>query len=275
MKLTEESVVTVHGVRFNYVRAGAGPSLVLVHGLVGSRRNWNRNIEFLAKFRTVYAMDLANMGASERVEGLDAGLEACADRLAAFMEAVGVEAADIAGHSHGGATAMMLAARHPERVHRLVLFAPANPFCVLGDPQIRFYSTWLGGFFARNLIPLMPRFMHRRSLERMYGDKRRMVEGVLEGYTDHLDSESIEHICAVMRRWAPDMAKLKEALPQLRGVPTLLFWGDRDRAVALDSGQLLAREIGAPLHVVPEAGHIPFEEMPEFCNPVIGKWLTT
>ena len=271
----ENSTVIVDGVRVHYAQAGSGPALVLVHGLVGSGRNWDRNIEFLAQFRTVYAMDLANMGESERVEGLDAGLEACADRLLAFMDALGIQDADMAGHSHGGATVMMLAARHPKRVRRLVLFAPANPFCKLGDPQIRFYSTPFGGFFARNVIPLMPRVMHRRSLERMYGDKRRIVEGVLEGYTNGLDSESIEYICAVMRRWQEDMAKLQTALPQLAGVPMLLFWGDRDRAVALDSGEELARRLGVPLKVVPEAGHIAFEEMPDICNPVWGEWLTS
>ena len=74
---TEEATVLVEGVRVHYTRAGSGPALVLVHGIVGSGRNWDRNIEFLSRFRTVYAIDMANMGTSERVKGLDASLEAC------------------------------------------------------------------------------------------------------------------------------------------------------------------------------------------------------
>ncbi len=269
-----ETTVVVNGVRLNYQQAGIGPALILLHGIVGSGRNWNRNIEFLSHFRTVYAIDLANMGSSERVRGLDASLEACADRVAAWMAALGIENADIAGHSHGGATAMMLAARHPDRVRRLVLFAPANPFCTQGHAQMRFYATRFGSFFACNIIPLLPRFLYRRSLERMYGDPKRIVEGVLEGYTDGLDSEAIAHILAIMRRWTEDMRLLQAALPELAGVPMLLFWGDQDRAVTLRSGKELATRLGAPLHVVPNAGHIAFEEMPDICNPMLGEWLT-
>ena len=270
---TEESTVVVEGVRVHYTRAGSGPALVLVHGIVGSGRNWNRNIEFLSRFRTVYALDMANMGSSERVRGLDASLEGCADRLAAWMEAMGIENADVAGHSHGGATAMMLAARHPERVRRLVLFAPANPFCTQGHAQMKFYGTRFGAFFACNIIPLLPRFLYRRSLERMYGDPKRIVEGTLDGYADGLDSSAIAHILAIMRRWTEDMRLLQAALPDLAGVPMLLFWGDQDRAVTLRSGHLLAQTLGVPIRVVPSAGHIAFEEMPDICNPLVGEWL--
>lgn len=270
----EHSVVDVDGVSTHYAKAGSGPALVLVHGLVGSARNWNKNIRFLAKFRTVYAVDLANSGASERVKGLDAGLEAHAERVARWMDLLGIDVADVGGHSHGGAISMMLASRHPERVRRLVLFAPANPFCKLGHPQMRFYGTRLGSLFARRVIPLMPTVMHRRALERMYGDPKRIGEGILEGYTDGLNRSAIEHVLAIMRRWREDMAVLEAALPNLKGVATLLVWGDRDRAVALGSGQELARRLGAKLKVIPEAGHIAFEEMPEVCNPAVGEWLT-
>ena len=271
--VVENFAVEVDGVSTNYARAGSGPALVLVHGLVGSARNWNKNIRFLARFRTVYALDLANSGASQRVTGLDAALEAHVDRVVRWMDLLGIDVADVGGHSHGGAISMLLAARHPQRVRRLVLFAPANPFCTLGHPQMRFYATSLGSLFARWVIPLMPRVMHRRALERMYGDPRRIDEGILHGYTDGLNRLAIEHVLAIMLRWREDMAVLEAALPQLTGVATLLVWGDRDRAVALRSGQELARKLGARLEIIPEAGHIAFEEMPDICNPTVGDWL--
>jgi 4,5:9,10-diseco-3-hydroxy-5,9,17-trioxoandrosta-1(10),2-diene-4-oate hydrolase len=268
-----QSSVLVDGVRVRYSQAGSGPALVLVHGLVGSARNWHRNLRFLSQFRTVIALDLANAGASQWVEGLDPGLEAQADRVARSMDVLGIDVADVGGHSHGGAIAMILAARHPGRVRRLVLFAPANPYCKLGEPQMRFYATRLGAVFAGWVIPLLPRVMHRRSLERMYGDPKRIVEGVLEGYTDGLNRLAIQHVLAIMLRWKQDMAVLESALPALTGTATLIVWGGRDRAVTLRSGQELARRLGAQLKVLPEAGHIAFEEMPEVCNPAIGEWL--
>ncbi len=114
----EEAFVEVGGAKIHYQRAGTGRPLLLLHGLVGSAKNWRSNIRFLSRDSSVYAVDLFNMGQSERVPGLDAGLEATADRLAAYMDALGLNEADIAAHSHGGAIAMMFAARHPDRVRK-------------------------------------------------------------------------------------------------------------------------------------------------------------
>jgi pimeloyl-ACP methyl ester carboxylesterase len=212
------------------------------------------------------------MGESERVAGLDPGLEASADRIAACMDALGIERADIGGHSHGGAISMMLAARHPERVRKLVLFAPANPFCDLGKPLIGFYNTRVGGWFART-IPFLPRIVHDLAHRRMYVDRRKVTSEMLDGYTQGLNKESIEHVLGIVRRWTVDMSLLRDVLNQLAGLPTLLIWGDGDRAVGLSSGQRLADKLGARLMVIPGVGHLPFAEMPDVCNKAVREWL--
>ena len=269
-----EDFTTVDGVRIHFGVAGAGPALVLIHGLVGSVANWRWNVEELSKDATVYVVDMANMGRSERVAGLDATMAGTADRLAGFMEALGLERADVAGHSHGGAVAMMFAARHPERVRSLILFAPANPFCDLGDVLVRFYQTRMGKMLART-VPYMPRRVHAVSLRRMYGDPARVVEGSLEGYTDGLRIPgTIEHILRILRSWTADMRMLRGELARLASLPTLLVWGDRDRAVGLASAERLQGVLRrSRLVVVEGAGHIPFEEMPEVCNRVVHGWL--
>ena len=263
----------VDGARVRYLVAGSGPALVFVHGLVGSSRNWNRNIERLAQFRTVYAPDLINMGESERIAGIDPGLDAQVDRLTRWMDAAGIAAADIVGHSHGGAISIRLAVRYPQRVRRLVLFAPANPYCNLGEPQIRFYATSFGGLFARQIIPLLPRVLYRRSLERVYGDPTRVSQEILAGYTDGLDRAAIAHIVEVMRGWSGDMALLEASLPQLAKSPPLLIWGDRDRVVSRQSGKRMAEILGSRLITVEGTGHVPFEEKPEECNEALVRWL--
>ena len=268
-----ESSVIVGGMRLHYCKAGSGPAMVLLHGLVGSSRNWDQNIQFLARFRTVYALDLANMGESERVAGLDPGLEASADRVADCMDALNVEWADVAGHSHGGAISMMLAARHPARVRRLVLFAPANPFCDLGKPLIRFYQTRIGVGVAR-LLPRLPRALYKTALSRMYGDPRRVHEGELEGYTRGLNAGAVEHVLGIVRGWTDDMKALTGVLHSLAERHTLLIWGDRDRAVGLSSGERLAKLLGAKLLVIPGVGHLPFAETPEICNRAVRDWLS-
>ncbi|MGD0444437.1 MAG: alpha/beta fold hydrolase [Edaphobacter sp.] len=271
----EEAFVLVDGAKVHYQRAGAGRPLLLLHGLVGSARNWRRNISFLSRNSSVYAIDLFNMGESERVPGLDAGLEATADRLASYMDALGLDEADIAGHSHGGAIAMMFAARHPDRVRRLILFAPANPFCDLGKQLIRFYQTRFGTWLAR-LIPFLPRMLKATALSRMYGDPSRVSRDALEGYTEGLHIPgTVDHVLQIVQRWYEDMRLLRLALAGLAEKPALLIWGDRDRAVGLKSARELQRTLPqSSLLVLPGVGHIPFEETPEICNQAMRDWLT-
>jgi pimeloyl-ACP methyl ester carboxylesterase len=270
----EDRFVQVEGAKVHYQFSGTGGPLLLLHGLVGSGRNWRRNIGFLSRYASVYALDLFNMGESERVPGLDAGLEATADRIVALMDALHLESADIAAHSHGGAIAMMLAARHPERVRKLILFAPANPFCDAGRQLIRFYNTRVGALFART-VPTLPRLLHATALARMYGDPTRVAVGSLETYTTGLRIPgTVDHLLQIVRRWYDDMRLLRSELAKLAGKPTLFIWGDRDRAVLLPSGQRLQRMMpNSKLLVIRGAGHLPFEELPEQCNQAMGEWL--
>ncbi len=271
----EEAFVLVGGAKIHYQRAGTGRPLLLLHGLVGSAKNWRRNINFLSRDSSVYAIDHFNMGESERVPGLNAGLEATADRLAALMDVLGLDEADIAGHSHGGAVAMMFAARHPGRVRRLILFAPANPFCDLGNQLIGFYQTHFGIWFAR-LIPFLPRMLKATALSRMYGDPSRVSPDALDGYTQGLHIPgTVDHVLQIVQRWFVDMGLLRLALTGLAAKPTLLIWGDRDRAVGLNSARELQRTLPqSRLMVLPGVGHIPFEEMPEVCNQAMRDWLS-
>jgi 4,5:9,10-diseco-3-hydroxy-5,9,17-trioxoandrosta-1(10),2-diene-4-oate hydrolase len=272
----EETFVLVDGKKIHFQHAGAGRPLLLIHGLVGSAKNWRQNIRFLAHDSSVYALDLFNMGESERIPGLDAGLEATADRLAACMNALGIDQADIAAHSHGGAIAMMFAARHPDRVRRLILFAPANPFCDLGNQLIRFYQTRCGAWFARH-IPFLPRMLKATALSRMYGDPSRVSLDALDGYTEGLHVPgTMEHVLQIVQRWFVDMGLLRSALPDLAAKPTLLIWGDRDRAVGLNSARELQQILRqSSLLVLPGVGHIPFEEIPDVCNQAMRDWLRT
>ena len=270
----EHGFLQVDGRLVHYEHAGCGRPLLLLHGLVGSTTNWRSNIGHLAQRASVFAFDLANMGRSERVQGLDASLEATADRIVTYMDALGLREADVAGHSHGGAIALMLAARHPDRVGKLILFAPANPFCDLGRHLIGFYSTPVGYWFAR-CIPAMPRFLKSVALGRMYGDPERVTVEALEGYISGLSIPgTIDHVMAIVRGWSTDMQQLRASLASLSKTPTLLIWGDRDRAVGLSSAEHLGRYLKeSTLMVLPGAGHIPFEEMPELCNQAISEWL--
>lgn len=99
---------------------GAGdPPFVLLHGLLGSSRNWQTAGRELAADRRVYALDLRNHGLSPHAAEMT--YEAMTADVRAWLDAQGVGTADLVGHSMGGKVAMLLACRHPERVRRLVV----------------------------------------------------------------------------------------------------------------------------------------------------------
>lgn len=269
----ESGFVTIEGRRAHYLVAGSGPPLLLIHGIVGSSANWRRNIPALAEHHTVYALDLLGMGRSDRVPGLAAGLEETARRVVATMDALGITHADIAAASHGAAVAMMVAAVAPERVRRLILFAPANPYSTKADWMVRFYGSNIGGLLA-GLAPRLPRQVHRGALARMFGSPFRIPEGCLEAYRDTLRVPgTIPHVLSIVRCWFAEMEKLRKNVPRLARTPTLLVWGDRDRVVSLDSGRRLQRELGAELVVFEGGGHLLFEEFADETNRLMLDWL--
>ncbi len=98
---------------------GAGrPPLVVIHGLLGSSRNWQTVGADLSGQRHVLALDLRNHGLSPHADNHDfATMEADVLR---WMDAQKIDRAAVMGHSMGGKVAMALACHHPERVERLV-----------------------------------------------------------------------------------------------------------------------------------------------------------
>ena len=214
-----------------------------------------------------------NKGESQRVPGLDPGLPAEAERIVAFMDALAISTADVVGHSHGAAVALVLAALYPQRVRRMVLLAPANPFCRFPQRMIDFYLSPLGIWFARR-IPVMPRFAKRMAFARVYVDRSRVTAQGVRGYLQSLDRAAIEHVLVMLRNWWPDMEGLRHHLHAAMHTPALLLWGDHDDVVSLASGEQLAAALHAELRILPDAGHLPHAEQPALTNAAIIDFLT-
>jgi len=270
----EEAFVDVVGARVHYLHAGNGKPILLIHGLVGSSENWRNNIDALARDASVYAIDLVNMSKSQRVGGMDAGLSATANRIALIMDALNLAEADIVAHSHGGAVALMLAALHPRRVRKLILFAPANPYSRSSDLMVRIYSTRWGGLLAW-MLPYLPAPIQRVALGPMYGGPNRVVDRCLQEIVVGLrNPNTLRHVLCVIRCWYAEMVKLKTAIRRVKRVPILLVWGARDCTVSLSSAIHLKRKLRASeLIVLPGCGHSAFEDNPGESNRIMLEWL--
>lgn len=104
---------------YRYFGAEGKPPLVIIHGLLGSSRNWLNVSRSLVAHYEVFAVDLRNHGESAHAEGMDFG-DLAAD-IATFLDARGLGHAALMGHSLGGKVAMRFACQYPERTDALVV----------------------------------------------------------------------------------------------------------------------------------------------------------
>jgi magnesium chelatase accessory protein len=263
-----------HGMR--YLAGGAGPPLLLIHGLMGFSFSWSENLPALSRHYTVIAPDLFNLGYSERWE-VGTSLRETARGLFAFMDAVGVRQTALIGTSHGGALAMQMAVDDPERISQLLLVDAANPFSERRRWQIALFSHWLGRRLAP-AVAFLPRWFYAYGiLLRMYADWRKAPDGTVEGYwrPHRYDLKTNRHLAKIVRSWLADFQELEAALPRIaQQVPTTLLWGEKDKIVPVSTARELQRAMGGvPLVLIKGVGHLPYEESPGEFNRAVITWM--
>jgi pimeloyl-ACP methyl ester carboxylesterase len=266
--------IQADGLRIQFSHAGAGPALVLVHGLLGYSFGWRQVIPAFARQFEVFAPDLPGAGFSDCDPSLDCRLSFAAKRLLGFLDAAGISSCDLVGSSYGGATVLMLAVLAPSRVRRLVLVSPANPWSRIGRIRLSLLrNRAVAAVFPGLARPM--RLLHDYFLRRMWGDPRRITQEVYGGYSAPLRRHgTLEHALKIVRTWKQDMRELQAVLPQLSNIPTLLVWGGKDRAVDPASAEPLRRNFqSARVAVIEGAGHLPYEECPEEFSRIVTDFL--
>ena len=246
---------------------GTGPSLVLIHGVGANRAIWRRVTPLLAEHRLVAAPDLPGFGASPP-GGRGFDLDGVAARLARHLESEVPVPFDLVGHSLGGAVALVLAARRPELVRRLILVAPAGlaprraPLPTLASVA----GSAIIGARRRVGPPLAGSATARRVLLLgVVADAARLppeeVRRMLRGSADSTRiGAAIEAVAAADLR--PRLANLT--------VPVAFVWGDRDRVVPISCLRALRSLVpDAAIEIIPGAGHVPqVEHTREFASAV-------
>ncbi len=279
IKGAEERQVAIDGVNWRYWYAGSGPPLLLIHGFLGYSFSWRFNVAALSRHFSVYAIDLPGCGFSERTDAAECTLTGDAERVLRFMQMFGIENADIVGSSRGGGLSIILAAiaartNQLDRIRRLVLVSPINPWSSHGKVITRLLATTLGGLYVVHVQPRLG-IIAKRYLKALYGDPARVSPGTFDGYTIGLDpAGSFEHLLKILRSWHDDLAAIYQALAEIGGIPTLLLWGSRDRAVYPSSIHQLQRHLkNSALVMFQGAGHMPYEEVPDEFNRVLCDFL--
>lgn len=228
----------------HYKTAGAGPPLVLVHGLASSTRWWKRNIASLAAHFRVYAVDLSEFG--DRRWRPRFVLSQAARYLGRWMDAIDIGQASLIGHSMGGRIVAEFAAEYPERVASLVLVnAAIMPF------SHGYLKQGLGLMRAFQRIPL--------SLFQVL-----LFDTLMTGVVSVL-------------RVGREIFKtnLEHRLSYIQA-PTLIIWGEHDTIVPLSLGSALTQQLsGSQFQLIRGAGHVPMWEKPIEFNHLVLDFLLT
>jgi pimeloyl-ACP methyl ester carboxylesterase len=275
----EERRVTLDGITWRYLRAGSGPALVLVHGLMGFSWSWRLNMEELGRYFTVYAPDLPGCGFSQRADCLPGSLESDAAGLLQLLDYLGVQEFNLLGTSRGGGVATVLAgllAQRGEthRLRRMVLSAPINPWSSFGQLRARLLAHGVGQFYTLYGAKRTP-YLFGYYFRRLYGDAMRIVPGSMEGYRAGLEpSGSFRHLLHILRHWFIGLDQVGKALPLLRDLPILLLWGELDRAVYPSSAYELHRRLpNSTVLMMKGVGHLPYEETPDDFNRIVSDFF--
>jgi pimeloyl-ACP methyl ester carboxylesterase len=259
--LPAERFVAVGGRAVYVEQAGAGEALLLIHGFGGSAYSWRRVIPALAEHRRVVAVDLSGFGWTERVADPEAYTLGAQERLLlGVLDALGIERADVAGHSYGGGIALWLAARHPERVRSLVLVDSTLPSYAVERRSGAARSRLAISLFLRG-VALRPGFV-RSALERSFFDDALVTDELVGAYLARLRVEGV--VDAYRGLTLPVEEAGAEVDLTAIGQPVLVVWGADDALLPLRWGEEAAgRMPNAQLVVFDSCGHVPMEEQPE------------
>jgi pimeloyl-ACP methyl ester carboxylesterase len=242
------------GLRMHYIERGAGPAVVLVHGLPGQASEWRATTERLAGHgRRVVALDRLGYGHSDARRDEDFTYAGNARNLLDLLAVLELEDATVVGWSYGGGVALAAARADASRIGRLVLVGSVGPSGRgSGPPAIaraiaRVFLPW-----ARTVPPVGRRVIQAIS-ERAFSGQAE-PDWWLPGVTANLRQPKTltayqAEGAGIGAQAAPDSAGL--------ALPILVIHGDDDRLAPVEMGRALARNNpGAELLEVAGGSHM-------------------
>jgi 2-hydroxy-6-oxonona-2,4-dienedioate hydrolase len=254
--------VLVFGQKIQYVEAGSGPTVILLHGLGGSWQSWHFNIGALAEKYHVVVPDQIGFGKSDK-PFVNYRIRTYVDFLDQFCKQLKIERATLVGNSMGGWIAAMFTASFPDRVDKLVLLDAAG-YAPPKDLDMRTLfnlnpSTRAGMKLLVSKVFYNKAFQTDALIDQSIA--ARLAAG--DGYTINSITESIIR----GEDFLDDIVKTIKR-------PTLIIWGRQDGLVLLTEGERFNKDIaGSKLIVIEECGHVPNIEKPGEFNAAVLKFL--
>jgi pimeloyl-ACP methyl ester carboxylesterase len=255
-----DKTITVFGQSIHYFDLGAGPVVVLLHGLGSRKEDWLSVLEPMAQKYRLLVPDQIGFGKSDKPL-LDYSIQTYVDFLNEFLRQLKVEKASLVGESLGGWIAGLYVAEigggaRLIAVEKLVLVDAAG---LKQDKPIP------------NLNPSSLADM-RVMMEAVFYDTSWLNEDALRKiFTDKLAAHDGYTVRSLLGNPALGTERLDERLASIK-VPTLVVWGKQDKLLPIASGERYAAGIaGAKLVSFDKCGHVPpIEKTEEFLAAVTG-----
>ena len=267
--------VATRGARLSLVEAGEGPAVLAVHGLGATKGSFLPTVAALStRFHTI-ALDLPGFGDSGKPIGsaYDASFfaAACID----LLDALELDRVHLIGNSLGGRVVLEIALRHPDRVSRLALLAPAlawkrpRPWA----PLLRLTRPELG------LVQLAPRAI-------VEGIVRQLIPGADDGWRAAGVDEFLRAYLTPAGRAAFYAAARHIYLDKPHGqngfwprlatlqADALFVWGQRDQLVPIAFARHVAAAVPHARQLELDCGHVPQIERPEQTNAAIAEFFS-
>lgn len=259
--------IAAAGIETNYHDRGWGPAVLLIHGSgpgVSAWANWRLTIPALSESYRVIAPDMVGFGFSDRPEGVAYGKPTWTAQAIGLLDALGIDKAHVVGNSFGGAIALDLAIRHPDRIGRLAL---------MGSVGVDFPITpgldavWGYEPSIESMRKLLDIFAYDRSLVNDELAELRYRASIRPGFHESFSSM----FPAPRQRWVGALASSER---DIRAIPheTLIVHGRDDRVIPLSNSLTLLEWIErAQLHVFGRCGHwVQIEHAAQFARLLDG-----
>ena len=235
------------------------PTLMLVHGLAGSRDNWNRLARYLTPYYHVIIPDLPGQGDSKVPNDFDYSLPNLTEKLRRFAEAIKVDnGLNIAGHSMGGSIALLYVTQYPVDTKSLFLIDSAGVFKSANTPYLKDPTT------LRNMLVSKPGDFDR--LMKIAMNTPPFIPKELKDAQEKLmisqsanTSKLIEQLIVMSKLFTPDsFAIAARSIDQ----PVLIAWGDKDQIINVEAAaelKGLLKNAQEPV-ILKGIGHMPILE---------------
>jgi pimeloyl-ACP methyl ester carboxylesterase len=261
--------VDAGGVKTNYLEAGEGPAVLLIHGSgpgVTAYANWRLVIPALAEQFHVIAPDMVGFGFSDRSGDVEYSVQTWADQAVGLMDSLGIEKASVVGNSFGGAIALRIAAQHPDRVDRMVLMGSMGVDFPITEGLER---VWGYEPSFENMRKVLDVFAYNRELVPDELAEVRYRASMQPGFQESFSAM----FPAPRQRWVDAMRTSDEDIRQLPH-RTLIIHGREDKVIPVETSLNLMRLIeNGDLHVFSHCGHwVQIERSKDF-NRIVADFL--